>query len=52
MPNYRIPNKSAYALPSNWWKGDANGVWDINAVQRARKGDEWPPEYILSLIHI
>jgi hypothetical protein len=37
MPNYRIPSNS---------DDDANGMWKLNAVQRARKGDEWPDPFI------
>ena len=33
MPDYRIPNNA---------NNDANGMWKLNAVQRARKGEEWP----------
>jgi hypothetical protein len=48
MPNYRIPNQSAYPLPASaaWWKGDANGKWGMNDMHRARVGDEWPPQTI------
>ena len=47
MPNYRIPNQTYAALPANanWWKGDADGVWTINDLQRARAGGEWPPPF-------
>tara|TARA_B100001167_G_scaffold162673_1_gene110699 strand:- start:157 stop:927 length:771 start_codon:yes stop_codon:yes gene_type:complete len=37
MPNYRIPSNS---------DNDANGMWKMNAVQRARKGGEWPDTYV------
>jgi len=37
MPNYRIPNNS---------NDDANGMWDMNAVQRAEKGGEWPDPFV------
>ncbi len=37
MPNYRIPSNG---------DDDANGMWKLNAVQRAREGDEWPDPHI------
>ena len=37
MPNYRIPNNA---------NNDANGMWKMNAVQRARQGSEWPNAHI------
>ena len=37
MPNYIIPNNA---------NNDANGVWKMNAVQRARVGDEWPDPHV------
>ena len=36
LPNYRIPSNS---------DDDANGMWKMNAVQRARKGGEWPDPF-------
>ena len=37
MPNYRIPNNA---------NDDANGMWKMNAVQRAEKGGEWPDPFV------
>ena len=37
MPNYRIPNNS---------NSDANGMWGMNAVHRAKQGGEWPDSYV------
>jgi hypothetical protein len=40
MPNYRIPNNA---------NDDANGMWKMNAVQRAREGSEWPDPFVPAL---
>jgi len=37
MPNYRIPNNA---------NDDANGMWDMNSVQRAKRGGEWPDTFV------
>ena len=37
MPNYRIPNNA---------NNDANGIWKMNAVRKAREGGEWPDPFI------
>jgi len=37
MPNYRIPSNS---------DNDANGMWKMNAVRKAREGGEWPDAHI------
>jgi len=43
MPDYRIPNATNQPLP---WAGDADGaLWKPNDIQRAKKGEEWPPAW-------
>ena len=37
MPNYRIPSNA---------DNDANGVWKMNDVKKAREGGEWPDPHV------
>ena len=37
MPNYRIPSNA---------DNDANGIWKMNDVKKAREGGEWPDTYV------